>query len=435
MRTEEKLRRILVDWKEFETPELVRRDFEYRYLGSDKILTVTGPRRAGKTYLCFQMADYLKDKGVPEQNILYINLEDERLHPIKGDELTKLLDVYYELFEPERGKIYLFLDEVHEVPNWEIWSRRTSEKEKDVKLVLTGSSSELLPGELSTRLRGRSLNTAVYPFSFREFLRAKGVKYDVKKAYYGKKKSLLRREFNKYLKFGGFPEVVLEEDEKLKEEILRQYYSVMFQRDIIERFGVDNVGVMQDFLKMRMDNFARPMTYTKSRNNLKSLGHKVGKATLKRYFSHARDVFLMFDVKKYSPKMKNQLRYPRKVYPVDTGLVNAVRFDFSEDRGRALETMVFLELLRRGKEVYYHRNGGECDFLVRKKGKVKEALQVTETLQGTEDRESKGLTEALEEYGLDEGLILTEDEKDKVGKKGFQVDVLPVWLWLLRGAD
>lgn len=432
MRTEEKLRKILVDWKEFETPELIEREFDYDYLDSDKILTITGPRRAGKTYLCFQLHDRLLEQGINPDNILYINFEDERLHPLKGDELTKLLDIYYELFEPEQGKIYFFLDEIHEIPDWELWARRISEQKKKLKLILTGSSSKLLPKELSTKLRGRSLNKSVYPFSFKELVKLKGLKFDLDKIAYSKKKAEIKKLFNTYLRYGGFPEVVREENKQIKQEILRGYYSTIFERDLVERFGVNNIEALQDFLKIRMDNFARPMTYTKSRNNLKSLGHKVGKSTLKRYLSHANHVFLLFDLKKYSPKVKSQMRYPRKIYPIDTGLVNSIRFDFSEDRGRALETIVFLDLKRREKEVYYYRNKGECDFLVKEGQKITQAIQVTESLENNKEREIEGLIEAAEDHNLSEALILTEDRKDKIVKKNIEIEILPIWLWLLR---
>lgn len=171
MDTKEKLKDLIVYWKEFNTPEYMERDFKRSYLESEKILTVTGSRRAGKTYLCFQMIDQL---DIPKENILYLNFEDERLQPIQGDELRKLLETYRELYTPEDSeRLYLFLDEIHVIPDWEKWVRRITEREKEIKLVITGSPAELLPKEVSKELRGRSLNKTVYPFSFAEFLEIK----------------------------------------------------------------------------------------------------------------------------------------------------------------------------------------------------------------------------------------------------------------------
>ncbi len=433
MKTMEKLKQMIGYWEDFEVPELVERDFDTSLIDSDKILSIYGPRRAGKTYLCYQIIERLKEK-FPKNNILYVNFEDERLYPLNGDELTKLLEAYYEVMEPDDERIFMFLDEIQSIPYWEKWCRRIDERENKIKLVITGSSSKVMPSELSSSLRGRSLNHVVFPFSFKEFLRAKGSQYGFegkKDYYYTKKKSRFKKAFNEYMNYGGFPEIVLEEDEKMKGDILREYYSTIFYKDIIENFNVDNVEVLEDFIKMRIDNFGSLMSFTQSRNNLKSIGHRVGKTTLSKYFSYANKAFLLFEVERYEHSSKKRQRYPRKVYPIDTGLVNAVRFNFSEELGNALETLVFLELKRRGKTVYYSSGDGECDFLIEEKGKLVEALQVTWSLQGTEEREISGLIEGMEKHGIEKGLILTEDEKDVLDTGKGKVEVLPVWLWML----
>ena len=428
MRTEKKLKEVIAYWKDFEIPKMVERDFDISYLKSDKVLTITGPRRAGKTYLCFQMINELE---VPRQNILYLNFEDERLHPINGDELTKLLDVYREMYEPEEGRIFLFLDEIHVIPGWERWVRRVTEGEKGVKLVITGSSSELMPTEFSTELRGRAINKTVFPFSFSEFLKAKKVDHGTETALYGRERPLIKKEFNEYVSLGGFPEIVSEDEETLKKEILQGYYSTIFQRDIVERYGINNVQAMKDFYKIRMDSFGSKMTFSQSKNNLKSIGHSVSKSTLKRYLSHANDSFLLFDLPRYTENTKNRMRYPRKVYPVDTGLVNALRFNFSEDWGRALETVVFIQLKREKRELFYYSDRHECDFIVKKENRIISAIQVTESLENNREREIKGLMEAMERFDIDEGLILTQDEDEDIHKEGRKIKVRPLWHWLL----
>jgi len=432
MDTKEKLKDLIVYWKEFETPEYMEREFNYSYLETDKVLTVTGSRRAGKTYLCFQMIDELE---VPEDNILYLNFEDERLQPIQGDELTKLLETYRELYTPEKDeRLYLFLDEVHTIPDWEKWVRRVSEREKDIKLIVTGSSSELLSEEVSTELRGRPLNKTVYPFSFTEYLEMKEVEYELDKLPYSDRKPEVKKAFNEYLKYGGFPELVKENDEQLKQGILQEYYSTIFRRDIVERYKVENIEGLKDFYKLRTDNFASKMTYSQSKNNLKSLGHNMSKNTVKKYLSYAKNSFLLFELERYTPKTKSRMRYPRKIYPIDTGLVNAVRFNFSENRGQALETTVFLQLKRQENgEIFYYEEDGECDFIIQEGNNVEKAVQVTESLsQNNRDREIDGMIEALENFDLEKGLILTEDSQETIEKEGKTIEIKPVWYWLLE---
>ena len=432
MDTREKLKDLIIYWKEFETPEHMKRDFKNSYLESEKILTVTGSRRAGKTYLCFQMIDEL---DVPEENILYLNFEDERLQPIQGDELTKLLETYRELYTPkEDEKLYLFLDEIHVIPDWEKWVRRITEREKDIKLVITGSSAELLPEEVSTELRGRNLNKTVYPFNFAEFLEMKEIEYDLDKLPYSDEKPKVKKAFNEYLKYGGFPEVVKEDDEQLKTEILQEYYSTIFRRDIVERYRVENIEGLKDFYKMRVDNFTSKMTYSQSKNNLKSLGHNMGKKTVKKYLSYAKNSFLLFELERYTPKTKNRMKYPRKIYPIDTGLVNAVRFNFSKNLGQALETIVFLQLKRqKGGEIFYYEEDGECDFIIQEGNEIKQAVQVTKSLnQKNREREINGLLEAMNNFKLEKGIILTENAQKTIEKDSKTIEVKPAWHWLLE---
>jgi len=433
MNTREKLKQLIIYWKEFEKPEYMERKFNKAYLESDKILTITGPRRSGKTHLCFQIMDELE---IHEDNILYLNFEDERLQPLKGDELTKLLETYLELYTPkENEKLYLLLDEIHTIPGWEKWARRINEREKRIKLIITGSSSELLPQEVSTELRGRPINKTVYPFSFKEYLKIRDINYELDKLPHSNQKPIIKKAFNEYIEHGGFPEVVKEDNEQLKTEILQQYYSTIFQKDIVERHKVENTESLKDFYKMRIDNFASKMTYSKSKNNLKSLGHKISKNTVKKYLSYAKNSFLLFELQKYTPKTKNRMRYPRKIYPIDTGLVNAVRFNFSKNYGQSLETAVFLQLKRqqRTEEIFYHEEDGECDFIIQKADKITKAIQVTQKLNTeNQEREIKGLIEALEKFKLKKGLILTEDSKKTIKKQGKTIEVKPVWYWLLK---
>jgi len=254
MNTQENLKQLITEWMEFELPgDIISRQFDKRLLSGKKFLAIIGPRRGGKTYYCFQIIkEFLAD--VPKENILYINFEDERLYPLVGDELTLLLNNYLELVTPKKNKkIYFFLDEVQNIEFWSKWARRMSEKNPGIKLILTGSSSKLLSKEIATELRGRSLSFMVYPFSFKEFLKFKNVNFNFKTILYGKQHARIKKIFNEFLEQGGFPEVL---SEPMQKKVLQEYYNTIFYNDIVERYDVKNVALLEDFLKMEINNFS-----------------------------------------------------------------------------------------------------------------------------------------------------------------------------------
>ncbi len=429
MDTKENLKKLITEWMEFEIPnDILMRKFDRRLLAGKKILAIIGPRRAGKTYYCFQIIKELL-LDIPKENILYINFEDERLYPLVGDELTLLLESYLELVTPQKNKkIYFFLDEVQNIKFWSKWARRISEKNPNIKLILTGSSSKLLSREIATELRGRSLSFMVYPLSFGEFLKFKKIDFESKTILYGKKRGQIKKAFNEFLEQGGFPETL---SETLKQKVLQEYYSTMFYSDIVERYDVKNTALLEDFLKMEINSFSSMASISKMEKVLLSMNRKASKTTLSKYLSYAKSVFLLFELSVYDYKLKQQMRHLKKIYAVDTGLLNAIRFSFSDDYGRLLENLVFLEFLKAGKKVFYFRGNGECDFLLKDGKKISAAFQVTKSLKDydTRQREIKGLLEALEKYKLDEGIILTEDENEEFEEAGKKIKVLPVWFW------
>lgn len=433
MNTKEKLKQLITEWMEFKIPEdIVNRPFDDRLMAGKKIVAIIGPRRGGKTYYCFQIIkNFLSD--VSKQNILYINFEDERLYPLTGDELTLLLDTYYEIVAPKKNeKLYFFLDEIQNIPFWSKWARRISEKNPNIKLILTGSSSKLLSREIATELRGRSLSFMVYPFSFKEFLVFKGMKYDLKTVLYGKNRPKIKKVFNEFIEFGGFPEIF---QEKLKQQVLQEYYNTMFYNDMVERFDVKNVALLEDFLKMEINSFSSMVSVSKIAKTFGSMGRKASKTTLSKYLSYAKSVFLLFELSVYDYKIKEQMRHLKKIYAVDTGLLNAIRFSFSADYGRILENLVFLEFLKAGKSIFYYRGAFECDFLVKDGRKISGAFQVAQSLAdySVKQREIGGLAEAMDEYGLGEGTILTEDENEEFTHENKKIKVLPAWYWALGG--
>ncbi len=425
-------KQIIINWKEFQIPEVQERLYDTN-LNIDFIVTITGPRRGGKTYFCFQLIKNLIKNGISKENILYINFEDNKLLGANSTDLDNILECFLELTEiNKRQKIYFFLDEIQTVKDWDAWVRKTYDSKKDIHLIVTGSSSKLLSKEISTKLRGRVINQEIMPLSFRELLHWNNIKYDLKTVSYSKDKITIKKLFSVFVFGGGYPALFVNKDVP-KETILQNYYESMIFKDIIERHNVEDVKKLRSIANLLFESVSNEVSYNKMANKLKSIGFKISKNTIIEYISYFEDAFLFFQNLKYEYSIAKQIGSIKKIYCIDNGLLNAVSFKFSEDLGKLLENLVFIELKRRGEKVYYHRKNYECDFLIVKKNKVVCALQVTTKFnEENQQREIRGLLEVLKEHKLSEGLILTENqEKTKIicGKK---ILIQPIWKWLLK---
>jgi len=428
---------IVADWKGFSLPEFVKRDVRLDLLRlRDFIITISGPRRAGKTYFMFQLIDRLRtEEGINRENIFYVNLEDDRLFPFTTRDLDMLIERYQELSEIDEAQdIYLFLDEIQNIERWSSWVRRVHDLRKDIRIILTGSSSRLLGREISTNLRGRTYNVTILPVSFSEYLEWKQIK-PVESFPSTNRKVELKRAFNQYLGSSSYPQILFGDyDRRTIKQILQEYYEVMLLRDIIERHSVRNVNVLRLLGKLIFASVSSEFSYSRLHNSLKSMGVNVSKRTIIDYISYFEEAYLFFQNPAYSSSYRAQISSIKKIYCVDSGLVDAVSFRFSEDRGKFLENLVFIELMRRGKEVYYHRDRAQCDFLVKEGLKVTQAIQASYSLEepATRERELRGLLSAMSRYGLNEGLILTMDDFEDLEKDGRKIRVRPVWFWLQK---
>jgi len=404
-------------------------------LDIDLIVTVVGPRRAGKTYRLFQLASELWEK-VQKQQVVYINFEDERLMPLQVEDGERLLEAYYEIFpEGVKSSPYFLLDEIQELPEWPKFLRRIHE-EKRAKAYVTGSSSKLLSREVATELRGRTLSFPLYPFSFREYLYWHGFKIgDLNHLLYSEKRFTVKKLFNDYLIYGGFPEL-FDKDSTFKIQILQDYFNLIFYRDLVERFNIKNTFLMKDLMRYLSHNFSRLFSVRKYHTFLSSRGIKTSKNTIFEYLEHLEEINFVRLVSLFSFSLKKQLVNPRKAYLIDTGLVTATAFPWEENRGYYLENTVFIELLRRGWKVFYYKTkkGFEVDFLLWKNNKVYGLVQVTQSLasEKTLEREKKALFSAMSELGINNATIITEDEKLVLKEDKFYIDVQPIWLWLIE---
>lgn len=426
------LKRLLVEFREDGIPDsLKERRFQVnKKKGEANVLT--GIRRSGKTYRMFQI---IRETGLDK--CYYINFEDERIINPTVEDLSNVLPLIEETFETQKP-IYLFIDEIQNVDGWEKWARRLAERD-DVIIFLTGSSSKLSSREIASSLRGRTLVTHVFPLSFREFLDFKDIELDLDNVEYSKNKPRIRRYFNNYLKYGGFPEIVLEEEEKKKLQILREYFSTIVARDIIERYSIDKTAALESFMKLLVNNFSRLISFTKSRNWLKSMGIKISKNTLKKYFDYMKSSYFLFDTTIYSESVKDRLQYPRKVYLIDNGFATALTERFSSDRRWFFENLVAVNLYRQTifnpkKELHYwKKNQKEVDFILKSGINVEELIQVCSNMnEDTKRREIKNLLMASEDLNCDNLTVITDDVHKSEEIEGKEIQFIPLWLKLLE---
>ncbi|MCC4771619.1 AAA family ATPase [Methanosarcina sp. DH2] len=392
--------------------DIVKRTVPEYLLQSQKIIVITGIRRCGKSTL-------LKEISGDFKNHAYANFEDERFLEFTAKDFNTLLEIFLEL-DPKTNTLYF--DEIQNISGWEKFVRRLFTE--GYKIFVTGSSSNLLSSEIATSITGRNLKYELFPFSFKEYLLYR--KFETKDTYTTKEKASLSGYFEDYVKYGGFPEIIKSRNEK---ELMEIYQDILI-KDLLVRLQIRDSKDFRDLSMYLLSNISRKMSY----NNLKNLLGFSNTSKVKNYIEFLEEAYLFFTLKKYAPSLKKQIMSPRKVYSIDTGLVNAVSFMFSENTGPLLENIVFLELKRRFQEIYYHEDKKECDFLVKEKEKIIKAIQVTASIADlkTEKREIEGLKEAMEKHNLKEGYIITKDTEKTINLEGRVIHIKPIITWLME---
>lgn len=339
----------------------------------------------------------------------------------------RIHDLYLERFTP-LGRTYVVLDEVQLVPGWERFVRGLYDRDKDIKFYITGSSSKLLSKDYGTSLTGRIFSNEVFPLSFQEFLAFKNKENLIEKSR-GKGSPALRNLFNQYIRFGGFPQVVLTEEEKDKMQILKDYYTAVIEKDIIQRYQVRDIKKLKEFC---LNLFANVATYFSGYQAEKR--QNISQPTANKFLEYAREVFLVQTADYFSYSFTEQKAHPYKVYAIDPGLYNAVSFRFSENIGRIFENVVYLALRRKGEDVFYWKGKGEVDFLVRKGTKIDRLINVCwELNKNNEKREFSSLCEAMEQFSLADAQIIVSGYDDQVNIKGKKIKIINFFTWLKAG--
>ena len=422
---------LIDDFHERKLPEPVIRNKEFSEVPG-KADVVIGMRRTGKTWFCYQKIKDLLAAGIKKEEILYLNFEDDRLMEFNVNNFQEILDVYFGKYPEHRNvRCYFFFDEIQRIDQWEMFIRRLLDTE-NIQIFITGSSSKLLGSEIATSLRGRSLVTEIFPFSFEEYLKFHGLFSDRPKTFGANTSSILRKAVKDYLEAGGFPEVQKTQRD-VRIEILQGYIDSVLLKDIIERHKVSNVLVLKHLVRHIMNSSGGQFSVNKFFNTMKSMSIKCTKNSLYEYLDHLTDAFLFYKVPIHSRSEKARLINPAKIYTIDTGLLNAMTFRNSDNYGQLLETMVFMHLRREGYNVeYLHtKDGREVDFLARHKisGET-QLIQICWQMSDkkTFQRELLGLKSAMDENSIPAGTIVTWDDETVIDNK---IKVIPIWKWLL----
>lgn len=431
------IRQKIVDALAAPVPALTRRDIWLPAV-PNKATAVIGMRRAGKTSLLWQILGDRLSQGTPREGLLYFSFEDERLAGMQAKDLDMLVEEYYRLYPEwrDRRRASFFLDEIQVVPGWERFARRLLDSEK-VDLFLSGSSARLLSREVATSMRGRAMEAVVLPFSFRESLRHAG-REPLKPAERLTKaeRSFLDNQLLGYLTHGGFPEAQ-GLDARSRGELLRGYVDVVLLRDVIERHAVSLPLVLRWMVRQLLGNAAGSFSVNKFHADLKSQGIAVGKDTLHGYLAHLEDAFLLRSLAIATDSERRRRVNPRKVYPIDTGLIPIFDRSGKANLGHALETAVLLELDRRGAETAYVRtaNGFEVDFHARHADGRQELIQVCASLDhpDTVAREIRALQDAAVEFPQ-AGRVLIALDKPAGLDLPTGVTVVAASEWLLGSA-
>jgi predicted AAA+ superfamily ATPase len=392
------------------------------------ILAIVGPRRAGKTFLMYQLIRALLETGRwTRKDILFVDWEDYRLKGFRIEEVDSLFVAFNQL--AGQYPTFLFFDEVQYLPEW---SRvlRTLHNRGRYRIIISGSNSKLLEREVATELRGRYTDFLLLPFGFPEFLQFRQIPFTPAVLHTSARGRILRA-FDEYLRDGGFPEVLTRETTTERRKLLQTYYNTIFYRDILERFNIKAKAILDGMMTYVVNTPSELFSISSFEKQLRSRSIPGSKRTIANYLRYLEDAFFVIANEKFSYSSRQRLMNPKRVYLADTGFL-MLGTPFSENRGQILENAVAIELFRRGHEMFYFKGRHECDFVLKEGTRPREAIQVCWELRPqNEKREIQGLMEAMATLKLHKGTILAyaQEEMRKVG--GQTISIYPVWKWLL----
>lgn len=405
--------------EELENKKILQREAETYFKGilsSKLIKVISGVRRCGKSVFAYML--------LKNENFAYMNFDDERLHVF---DTNQILSSFYEIYG--KNLKLIFLDEIQNLDRWELFANRL--KRAGFNLFITGSNAKLLSRELATHLTGRHMTMELFPFSFREYLGAINFKED-----FGTTRGigLLKRELRNYLNLGGFPEIIVEkENPKI---YIRELYRKIIERDIVNRYDISYKRTFREIALSLMSNPARSISF----NRIKKQFGLGSEHTVKNYLSYLEEAYLIFLLNRFSYKSVEVEKSEKKVYVIDTGIINNISLKFARDYGHIYENVIAIELFRKKAfdphiEIYYWKNPQheEVDFVIKEGLKVRQLIQACWNIDDydTKKREIRALLKASKELKCRNLLVITEDEEGEEKTKGKTIRYIPLWKWLL----
>ncbi len=421
---------IISEWLEdFISEDILQRDIDVPAVEQlHEILAITGPRRAGKTFLMYQMiTNLIAATKCKREDFLYIDFEDYRLSGVAGPDLDDLFAAFVQL-SGQQPK-YLFFDEIQHLADWGRILRTFHNKRK-YKIVVSGSNSELLSKEIATELRGRYVELLITPYSFKEYLKQNKIDYNRHTQYLPERGNIIRA-FDQYLFNGSFPEVTLKENEKERRKLLHNYYYTVFYNDIIDRYNIKAKDTLNGLMSQAVNGYSELFSISSFEKSLKQAEIPTSKRTISNYLQYLKNAYFLILIEKFSYSTRKRMMNPVKLYLIDTGF-SALGINFSENRGKLLENIVAIELFRRGEKVFYYKEKRECDFLIIRNTKPEIAIQVCwELNQQNIKRELEALIEIKENLSTKENFVLTYDQDDEIEYRSQKFILIPVWKWLL----
>ena len=406
--------------EEIKDVELYDRPFDFEENGR---YVLVGVRQAGKSYMLYKRARQMMAAGYQLEDMVYINFDDERLMGMTADDLDLILQAYQSVYN--RTPV-LFFDEIQNVDGWEHFARRLANKKYHV--YITGSNAKMLSRDIQTILGGRFLDALIYPYTFAEYLEAKGVALE-KEWQYGSQRAVVQQSFTDYMKWGGFPELLLFRN---KRTWLNGLYEKILLGDIIQRNKVKNEMALRLTMKRLAENVMQPISYNRVANLIRSTGSSIAVSSVSDYVRYAQEACMLFSLENYASKFVEKETVKKHNF-VDNGLLSI--FLFNGDAA-LLENLCAIHLRKRyGEELCYYNKNVEVDFLIAEEGYAVQASYSIygEGMQETFERETKALKQLDAFLSLKRMVIVTYDEEGTVPlDNGKQIEVIPAWKWLLE---
>lgn len=405
--------------KEVELQHVVPRNFQMEDFANYVLI---GVRRAGKSFMLYQQIQQNLKRGITWDSMLYINFEDERLMGMTAQELNLILEVHG-MMSKERP--ILFLDEIQDINGWEKFARRLADNK--YRVYITGSNAKMLGSDVATTLGGRYITKHIMPYSFPEFLQANEVSYDSNTLATTFGRAEVQRHFTNYFRFGGFPEGARLAS---KRDYINSVYQKIYLGDIASRNKIENQFSLRVLFRKLAESVKQPISFTRLTNIIASTGAKLSKPTLINYLEYSKDAFLVYPIKNIADNLTQRETNP-KYYFVDNGIISILAMDVDTS---LLENMVAMELLRRyglEEQVFFYNKNVEVDFYIPDAATAIQVSYNPKKSDETWERESTALIKLSKVLDCKRLIILTYELEENIELKGLNIEVIPVWKWLL----